>query len=463
MGSEPRPQQLARVLAAALCAAVALAPAARGADATQCTADNPLGGLIRFQSTYHFQPIGPIGGGVGCDIDTQQLLRFDMRQKGPKVTRSTIEAMLPPSLKGSARETLVQQMLNQAGKQALLGTYYVGQLHYQIRRGGCAPSGGSGTITGISAGGVSGTLVLGEDSPTGFREVLNPAVGYMEFNAMNPELYSLGSLVGLSDVKAALSSHYEATAGYAKVTCDRCLVGVPGLPEIQPTTKPHSPNRGDPYGVTFGCPGATCFHVEPTKCAQSYGSHPAECLANPGKYAAVPFEGKSGWRGETPPGEFYGGGWYVSSEISWKICCGCGQGQPPPDFPNKPCPDTSAEDAALNLNRTKDAALIANLATLWKSYEEEMSKAQSHLQQFQTTMRACNIQNKLTELLAGTLGLFSPAGEAEIAAEGVGEAEAIKKAAEMLGEQIGDPGSTLLTVISKLMNNEDPDGEYHPQ
>ena len=49
MRSGPRRRQPTRALAAALCAAVSLAPAAAGADATQCPVDSPLGGWVRMQ------------------------------------------------------------------------------------------------------------------------------------------------------------------------------------------------------------------------------------------------------------------------------------------------------------------------------------------------------------------------------------------------------------------------------
>jgi len=106
--------------------------------------------------------------------------------------------------------------------------------------------------------------------------------------------------------------------------------------------------------------------------------------------------------------------------------------------------------------RSARAIYVKELAKLWESYEKAMSEAQSHLQQFQTTMRACNLQNKATEILVGTLALFSPAGEAAALAEGADEAEAVKQTLGMLGSPIGDPGSTFFNVITKLTNNQDP-------
>ena len=458
-------RRLTRALVAALSLGTVLAPAALGAGANQCPEDSALGGWIRYQTTWHEQPISGAGS-TGCDIEYTQYLRLEMLQKGPHLTHATIDATLPPSLKGSARETTVQRMLNAWRKHALLDPYYVSRIHYQIWTDGCIKvPGGNDAITGLGPVRTSGTVTLGEDSSMGFREAPNTkaAVGYFEFHAMSPEIDTLGSLARVDAIGRALAQDERAwrtdlPPGNQGLTT---ASGVrPGLllPNIWPTTKGRSEN-----------PGVSYFLVEPTKCAKPDQAQQRDCIANPSKYVVIPFEGKSSWHGIGPStGRGLGGlgmgpGWWQSSNISWKICCGCGQGQPPPDFPNKqPCPDTANEDAALKQNRDKDAAKIANLATLWKSYEEEMSKAQSHLPQFQTTIQACNIQDRLTALLAGTLGLFSPVGEGAIAAEGVEEAAEIKEAAEMLGEQLGDPGGTLLTVISKLMNKEDPTASVIP-
>ena len=326
------------MLAAALCTAVALAPAARGADATQCPEDNPLGGWIRYQSTYHFQPIGEGYGGTGCDSEYTQYLRLDMLQMDAHITRATIEATLPPSLKGSARETILQQMLNSWGKHTLLDPYHVSRIHYQIWTDGCIKApGGTDYITGLGARRTSGTLVLGEDSPTGFRRNLNMAgsVGYFEFYAMRPEIATLGWLGGVEAIGGPLSGDVDAEADlkgkpydYDHVDLSRMAPRFPGLPHIQPpgTTAPNPGVLGYRSGIStdFGCPGPVCFQVEPTPCAHPDSTLQRECMANPSKYAVIPFEGKSGWRNASPR-RSDPDGWYVSTAISWKICCGCAQ------------------------------------------------------------------------------------------------------------------------------------------
>ena len=359
MGSEPRPRQLTRVLVAALCAAVTFAPTAWGADATQCTEDSPLGAWIRFQTDYHVQPRLP--GATGCDVTFQQYLRLDMLQTGPKFTRTTIEATIPPSLTGSARDNLVQQMLNQFGKKALIERYHVTRIRFQIRRNECVKTpGGTDTITGLKPLWISGTVVLGEDSPVGFREVRNP-VGSLSFDPFGPEIDSHGTLWEDDLVKRAVVPSYRGgfhcepcttaevdaykavhaaddmaqgqdsgpMGDYRSATFETLEPAFPPLPQVLPTTASHGTST--PYGIeSSGCPSVRCFLVEPTKCFKRDEAQFRECLANPSKYSVIPFEGKSDWRGETPlaPGVApmaIGAGWYRSSKIAWKICCGCAQ------------------------------------------------------------------------------------------------------------------------------------------
>jgi len=198
MGNGHRRRRLTSALAAILCTALSLSPAARGAEATQCPEDSPLGGWIRYQTTYHYDPWGSAqseaGVTTGCDIEQKQNLRFEMLQDGPHYTRASIDAMLPPALKGSARETMVQQMLSAAGKAALVDPYHVSRLHYDISTQGCIKvPGGIDEISGLGAARVSGTVVLGEDSPTGYRNAPG-MTGHFEFKAMGPELVDLWSL-----------------------------------------------------------------------------------------------------------------------------------------------------------------------------------------------------------------------------------------------------------------------------
>lgn len=135
----------------------------------------------------------------------------------------------------------------------------------------------------------------------------------------------------------------------------------------------------------------------------------------------------------------------------------------PPDFPKKSCPDTAEADAQLAKGNSQWDAYAKDLKVLWANYEEEMKKAESHLQQFQTTMRACNIQSGLTNVLIGTLGLFAPGVEAvAVAEEGTEAYEATKQAVEMLGPQVGDPAAALANAIQSLMNNEDPTAKLVP-
>ena len=330
-------RQLTRTLATVLWLGNWLGSAALGADATQCPEDNPLGGWIRYQSTYHLQPESEGEGGTGCDSEYTQYLRLDMLQKGPHLTHATIDAMLSPLLKGSARETTIQQMLNAWGKHALLDPYYVSRIHYQIWTDGCIKvPGGTDYITGLGARRTSGSLVLGEDLPMGFREAPNTAgsIGFFEFYAMRPEITTNGSLGAVDAIRGPLLADADAEAGVngkplLRRNLSRLYPLMPELFYIQPQgTTPPIPGAL-PYGSGistsgYPCPNPGCFQVEPTPCAHPDSTQQRDCIANPSKYAVIPFEGKSGWRNESPRFHVLDG-WYVSTAISWKICCGCAQ------------------------------------------------------------------------------------------------------------------------------------------
>jgi hypothetical protein len=200
--------------------AVGLVPAAGAADAVPCPDDNPLGAWMRYQTTYHFRPYDE-----GCDIEATEFLNLDMVQDGPRFTRAAIEATLPPSLNGPARGAIVQQMLNQAGKHALLDGYHVSRLRYQLRRSACVAD----RITGIGPAAVSGALALGEATPQGVFRML-PAtatgVGYVEFKAMSPEIDSLGrGRCGEAGIRGACRA--TAPNGHEKTILDRWLGGLP--------------------------------------------------------------------------------------------------------------------------------------------------------------------------------------------------------------------------------------------
>jgi len=315
--SQSRRTQFACPLAAALCVAVSLAPDAWGGGATQCPADNPLGSWIRFQANFHAIPLGANPLLTGCDLTYRQFLRLDMAQRVPKFTRAKIEAMLPPSLTGSARDNAVQSMLNQAGKQALLDSYWVTRIHYQVRRSACVKvPGGIDVITGVDPFWGSGTAVLGEDTPQGFRDVLGGPGGarYITFDPMGPELKSIGSLKEEQVFKEALAAEMQLSVPQWHTTSHGPDggIGFPNLPQIVPKTA--------------NVPGPNVFLVEPTKCFRANGAQRSECVANPSEYSMLPFEGRSEWRGETPDASHqFPPGWYTSTAISWKICCGCAQ------------------------------------------------------------------------------------------------------------------------------------------
>lgn len=307
---------------------------------------------------------------------------------------------MPPQLPPQVR----QQMLNGIVAAQAAGGRNATKLKYWMWSDGCHDIGGHDFSCSAPGGAGSAELTLGEKSPTGFKQSMQRAPGggvsVVIFNPMAPSLEirahsaSGESLLHQFGAMCVSSPRYSTreTSGFIPDSGGFDALGVTIEPEPNCTWS----------GTEFCTAPTACF--KPTDEA-----HRRQCAINPGKFAALPFEGNLQHRFPHREG-------IVFTKVSWKVCSGCGQAPPPPDFPNQPCPDTAKEDADLATNRAKEAAATADLAILWKSYEDEMSKAQSHLRQFQTTMRSCKIQTALTDLLSGTLDLFSPAGEAEIAA-----------------------------------------------
>jgi len=464
-----------KMLAAALCLGTCLAPGALGADSPnqQSPDEGKLGGWVRMQ---HLEQVRR-GAQDGCDQVVNVFMMFDLVSSG--LDLEGLKAQLAEeaarwaksSMPVPTRAKLLKNSWDSKLAWLAAGGRSGTKVKYFIQTDGCHDIGGSEYTCDAPADTTSGEIPLGEHTATGYKQtasVLGLLGGGLTFNPMIPSV----KLTSMS--WAGTPSQPSGSSLLHQNGRSRCVhhprSGGP------PQNESFLPRGGDVRSLVFelspdcnqGAPRARGwigdsdkFCVQPTLCFKATdGTQRQQCAVNPDKFAAIPYEGNQELRYADPPSW---GDYVIHSKISWKICDGCGQVPPPPDMHRDPCPQDMA-DFNLQRNRKQRDDKVANLATQWKKYEEEMKEAQSHLQQFQTTMRACNIQNKMTELLAGTLGLFSPAGEAVIIADAPAEAEEIKEAVEMLGllPQMGDPANTIFTVTSSLMNNEDPTAKMIP-
>lgn len=98
-------------------------------------------------------------------------------------------------------------------------------------------------------------------------------------------------------------------------------------------------------------------------------------------------------------------------EVEWSICReGVRCSQPgAPGGPGDDCPQTTEADSRVDTNRTKYEAYAREIAGRWLEYQKQMEEARAHLRDFQTTMRVCNVQNWIGNLL---VALLAPEEEA---------------------------------------------------
>jgi hypothetical protein len=181
---QPAATPLMRALAAALWLGTCLAPAALAADSSnqKCPDESPLGGWVRMQHVEH-----TLGWPVnGCEQVINVFLTFDLVNSGPSVEWLT--AHLPPQLPPQVR----QQQLN----AILMWQSFPGgkatKIKYRMWSDWCHDVGGKDWTCNAPGGTASGEVLLGERTPTGFRDFelhdWRGDVGSVAFNPLNPSL-----------------------------------------------------------------------------------------------------------------------------------------------------------------------------------------------------------------------------------------------------------------------------------
>ena len=98
-------------------------------------------------------------------------------------------------------------------------------------------------------------------------------------------------------------------------------------------------------------------------------------------------------------------------EVQWNICregvrCSESGG---PTGPGDNCPQTTEADSRVETNRAKVEEYAKDLAKRWEKYQDQMKEAKEHLHDFEVTMRVCNVQNWIGNVL---IALLAPEGEA---------------------------------------------------
>jgi hypothetical protein len=360
-----------------------------------------------------------------------------------------VYAKLPPQVR--------EKMMNAKLAFAATGGRSATKLTYKMWSDGCHDVGIGQATCNIPGATVSGVFLFENHTPSGFTSTLDHTLSPWSviFNPMNPSLQ-------ISVLESA-----NVSLLYPKLDVGECVpqvgppntlrpyasTGLGGLyVNIEPERDPICSSRNASAWANSCVPATPCFRATDT--AQRH-----ECTVNPGKFAVIPFEGTQVH--QNPHFNLYTNT-TVSHDISWKICCGCGQAPPPPDVPKKSCQDPTMVNFDIEKNRKMRDIKTEQMKTLSKSYQDAMNKALSHLQQFNTTARMCLIQAGAKDALLTALAMFAPGGEAAIAAEAPAEAAEISEAVEGLLPQMKDPAGTIFNIISSLENNEDPTPKMIP-
>lgn len=98
-------------------------------------------------------------------------------------------------------------------------------------------------------------------------------------------------------------------------------------------------------------------------------------------------------------------------EVEWSICREGVQCSQPggPAGPGDDCPQTTEANSRVDTNRAQSEEYAKEIGAKWAKYQQQMEEARAHLHDFQVTMRVCNVQNWIGNVL---IALLAPEGEA---------------------------------------------------
>jgi len=264
----------------------------------------------------------------GCDQVANVFMTFDLVPVGPdlealKALQATEDARLakgrplPPQVREQAWNTRLA-WLAAGGRGAT-------HLKYKVWSDGCHDIGGVRITCNSPGGRASGEVTLGEETPTGFKVIdqrtLGGGVSTVRFNSMGPslEIYTTSSGESLAHQfdGTCVSHPSSSTSGFFPVSS-----GYGGLYvsiEPEPICLGDDPKgENDAWHPAICTPPTACF--KPTDEAQR-----RECISNPGKFAALPFEGNGERRRSLTRDDGFDRQGLVFHKASWKVCCGCGQ------------------------------------------------------------------------------------------------------------------------------------------
>ena len=145
--------------------------------------------------------------------------------------------------------------------------------------------------------------------------------------------------------------------------------------------------------------------VAPTQCkVTNFGG---DCIPNPARHAVIPFEGAL----VDGPSREQRGLCVIpgSSQIRWRVCCGCAETGPPPEFPPRsdPCGPPTTQRALLDTGLEQQKAILKPLGELLREQREIQQQASQHQNDFEHATRDCKLWT-VARVLVGVLASGAP-------------------------------------------------------
>jgi hypothetical protein len=207
------------------------------------------------------------------------------------------------------------------------------------------------------------------------------------------------------------------------------------------------PGCGNPPQI--GCVG-------PTLCwAGQYPSVAKDCIANPERYAVIPFAGGTARELSSDEADAHDGLKYEA--VKWAVCCGCGEGAPtvpgqaqtpgPQSGGPTPTPDlcpapleAQSQIATLALRRQQ---IVDEIKSQWSQFQDYRNEAQDNVEAYRAAIGFCAIEEIGQEMLTFEVG------------ENGGKAGAATTKIIGIAQKLMDGDWSIL-----LPKNEEPGEEY---
>jgi hypothetical protein len=316
--------------------------------------------------------------------------------------RNTYQDFRPPHCRGVETQVVRFRLEPDPGTQlpgaAVALSYSAQALEYSVSTDGCFDAPESEPYETCNAEGahVEGTLSLSAEN-----------LGYAKFFPLEPQLGFQYPTPPTQPFELTVQCLHHPTGLRSEHTVD----GFNGI-SIAPGECSYPHRECNDYCVA------------PTVCKDPTGA-PQDCYLKPERFAVIPFEGAlvDGPEREERglcviPG---------SSQIRWRVCCGCAETGPPPDFaPRDDCGPPEPQRALLDTALEQQKAILRPLGDLLREQQRIQQQARQWQGDFEHATRDCQLWG-VARTLVGLLASGGAPGVGGGALRGAEPVEATKQ------------------------------------